>query len=412
MALRNWRGRAVLACLYLTQDIGFAFFFTALVAILRQRGVALEHIGLVNLIGLAWALRFVWAPLVDRFGRYRTWLLATQAALVAVLLVLSRVDPRSGLPALVVGITVVLLLSATQELAVNGLSVRLLPECERASMNGLQMAAAGVGIMAGGAGVLTVYTQWGWSVAMVVLATVYVFGLLVAAAVREPSRPASPPGRAGIGALVSFLRRPGRAGWVLVVIPLSVAGIYTAEALVVPMLVDAGWSLQRVGLLRAGLAEPLAVLAALGAGTAIARLGRRRSAAVFGIAQVAAVAALPVAVAAGPVWTAAAVVALSSVSAAMVTAVFTIAMDISRRDLGATDYSLQFSVVGVCRIGANSGGLAIAGVLGYAPTLALAAAVAAAGTVLTYRHVTALSVASFATATSSRPSAAGSGGRS
>lgn len=212
MALRNWRGRAVLACLYLTQDIGFAFFFTTLVAILRQRGIALEHIGLVNLIGLAWALRFAWAPLVDRFGRYRSWLLATQAALVAVLLVLSRVDPRSDLPAVVALITVVLLLSATQELAVNGLSVRLLPARERASMNGLQMAAAGVGIMAGGAGILTVYTRLGWSVAMVVLAAVYALGLLVALTVREPFRPAPSPGRAGKGALVSFLRRPGWAG--------------------------------------------------------------------------------------------------------------------------------------------------------------------------------------------------------
>lgn len=48
--------------------------YPLLAAILRQRDVAPEHIGLVNLIGLAWALRFTWAPPVDRFGRHRTWL--------------------------------------------------------------------------------------------------------------------------------------------------------------------------------------------------------------------------------------------------------------------------------------------------------------------------------------------------
>jgi hypothetical protein len=200
-----------------------------------------------------------------------------------------------------------------------------------------------------------------------------------------------------LAAIVSFLRRPGQAGWALAVIPCYLAGIYTAEALVVPMLVDAGWSLQHVGLARAGLAEPLAVVAALGAGVAVGRLGRRRAATVFGVAQVAAIAAMPLAVAAG-----------ATVSAGVVTTVFTIAMDISRRTAGATDYSLQFSIVGVCRIVANTAGLALAGGVGYGPALLAAALFAAAGTLLVHRRLPALPVPS----AGSSLSALGSGDRS
>ncbi|MER6526894.1 hypothetical protein [Streptomyces sp. NPDC001508] len=84
----------LLATLYLVQDVGYSFFFLALGVILRRRGASLEHLALMNLLGVAWAGKFLLAPLVDRFsvqrfGHYRAWLMSTQLVLVLALLCLA-----------------------------------------------------------------------------------------------------------------------------------------------------------------------------------------------------------------------------------------------------------------------------------------------------------------------------------
>jgi hypothetical protein len=68
----------LLAVLYGSQFIPLAFFLYGLTAVLRKRGVSLEQIALIQLLGLAWVAKFAWAPLVDRYGwgrlgHYRGW---------------------------------------------------------------------------------------------------------------------------------------------------------------------------------------------------------------------------------------------------------------------------------------------------------------------------------------------------
>lgn len=63
--------------------------------ILRTRGYSLDAIGLTALLALPWALKFVWAPVVDRWwwpriGRSRSWILPIQLAATLVLTALAR----------------------------------------------------------------------------------------------------------------------------------------------------------------------------------------------------------------------------------------------------------------------------------------------------------------------------------
>src|SRR5262245_16669426 len=95
----------LLASLYLSQGLPFGFFTQALPVLMREQGLSLPDIGLANLLAIPWVLKFAWAPLVDRwgwpsFGRRRSWIVPLQIASVATALVLSRVDPRTGLRAL------------------------------------------------------------------------------------------------------------------------------------------------------------------------------------------------------------------------------------------------------------------------------------------------------------------------
>lgn len=64
MTTSRW---ALLGSLYVTQYFGPGFFLIALVAILRESGAALEMVSVVYLLGLVWALKFLWAPWVDRW---------------------------------------------------------------------------------------------------------------------------------------------------------------------------------------------------------------------------------------------------------------------------------------------------------------------------------------------------------
>jgi hypothetical protein len=73
----------LLGSLYFSQGLPFGFFTQALPVMLRQQGWALGEIGLSSLLALPWALKFLWAPLVDRhslpeLGRRRSWILPLQ----------------------------------------------------------------------------------------------------------------------------------------------------------------------------------------------------------------------------------------------------------------------------------------------------------------------------------------------
>jgi len=57
---------------------------------LRASGVDLTTIGLYSLVGLPWTFKFLWSPLIDRYGDRRTWTAACLLVLAAVVALLLR----------------------------------------------------------------------------------------------------------------------------------------------------------------------------------------------------------------------------------------------------------------------------------------------------------------------------------
>ena len=71
---------------------------------LREAGIDRSTIGYLTWVGLIYAFKWMWAPLVDRlpiplltklFGRRRSWLLFAQALIILGLVGMSSVDPKS-----------------------------------------------------------------------------------------------------------------------------------------------------------------------------------------------------------------------------------------------------------------------------------------------------------------------------
>lgn len=385
MSRRSW---LLLASLYTTQYLGLGFFVVALVAILRQRGAGLDTVSLVYMLGLVWPLKVLWAPAVDRFGmgwlgHYRGWLILTQSTLVILLLAIGGLDAIDDFSLVYTLCLLVALVSATQDIAVDGLACGLLTPAERGLGNGVQIAGGLIGNLLGGGVILMAYPQIGWTASLILLAAGTAVSLLQVLGFREPRWERR---RGGAGALAlrifSFWRAPGSGRW-LALLLLFPMGSGMAYAVMMPALIDAGWDLDRVGLV-ANVGGSLAGLAAaLATGWMMARMTRRAALIGAGLVQLAGILAvlLPVLDGTGALAGLGVVLFFIGYNPAA-TVLATLMMDHVAPASPATDYTLQYSVNQFAAMATMSGAAALAAPLGYAGIVALAAASATAATSL------------------------------
>jgi MFS family permease len=366
--------------LYGSQFLAIGFLFTALTAITRDRGGSLEDIGIIYAVGFVWALKFLWAPLVDRFGsrrrgHYRSWLVVTQPAAALGIVALAPLDVGDDLGIIIALLTVVAILSATQDIATDALAVRLTSGGSRGGINGLQIGANFVGDVVGGGLVLVMYDFFGWVPAILTLAAVVAVPILFIRRFTEPPAqlPADPVRR---GTMFSVFRRPGVSRWALVQTPLLAIAMPGAYGLLVPMLVDSGLSIGMVGLLTNALGGIIGIAAAVVAGMWVERLGRRRALVWYGIGQAVAIAMMLPVVTGGLFWSVVAIVVVNVFNSAVFVAMYTVNMDHSRPERAGSDFTIQTSISLGLRFAAAAVVASIADTAGY--TAALLTCVAAA----------------------------------
>ncbi len=367
-----------LSVLYVTQYLGIGFITVGLTAILRDGGTSLDTLALLQFVGLIWPIKFLWAPLIDRFGATRTWLFALQGAMVVALLaLLPFTDPAAQLSPLIAVCAAYVFLSATQDIAVDAVAVRMLADAERGTGNGIQIAASYLGTLVGGGLCVVVYDRYGWVAAIILLAALTAIGLVTIALFREPPRADRPAGT-GVAyrALFSVFGQAGCRRWTFGVVPLLYVGSGAAYALVSPALVDAGWSLERIGVVTGIVVSVPAIVAGLAAGAVTHRIGRS-GVLIAGGAAIAVSTLLLLPLMNGTAPAGLTVVALCCFMAAYTVVnvvVYTVNMDYSRPGTGGTDFTVLSSFGLVCSFVAASIGLAAADRLGY-PAVAVGAAV-------------------------------------
>lgn len=278
------RKLALLGALYFVQGLPFGFQATALPVYLRERGVSLGAIGWAGALAAPWALKVLWAPLVDRFwspglGRRRSWILPAQGALAAACLGAAFLPPEEGLSAFLVLVLLMNLFAATQDVAVDGLAVDLLRDREMGPGNAAQVVGYKVGMLTGGGLLLAVSADLGWP-AVFLLMALLVSAVLLAVVLVRPDRsaaggdgerpPATPPRLREIARdLGRGLRLPGVA-WLLLVLATYKTGESMIDAMWKPLLVDAGLGSERIGLW-VGTYGMAASLAGSAAGAFLAR---------------------------------------------------------------------------------------------------------------------------------------------
>ena len=171
------------AVLYFSEGFPLGIFYDIFPVWFRQQGVELRNIGVISLLGLAWTLKFLWAPAIDHFRRHRLWMAAVDVLMGAVMLAFAV---AAGLPLWVwLGIGVFTLLSATNDIAIDGYTIELLDRNELGLANGVRIGFYRVGMLAAG-GVLILSDYLGWGGAFVCAAILFAAcALLCLAAPRE-----------------------------------------------------------------------------------------------------------------------------------------------------------------------------------------------------------------------------------
>ncbi|MFD6388489.1 MFS transporter [Nocardia sp. NPDC060259] len=333
----------LLSALYFAQGLPFGFFTQALPVVLRESGYSLVAISASGVLFLPWALKFLWAPYVDRYGTRRTWLLVLQLSAAAVAMVLAVLDLSSSLRWLFVGIVVVNLLSATQDVATDGLAVRLLGPRQRGLGNGIQVGAYRIGMIVGGGALLWMFAVSGWRMLFLAMAVLIVLTTVPVWLLREPvaDRPPRPHPAHLLGAWWIRLRRPG----ILVFIALIGAfkfGDSMASALTGPFLSDAGLDLGQIAVIKGVLSSAGALAGAAFGGWLAYRYGRRSALLIGGVTQTASIALYLFAALGlgGFELLVTASLAEHVFGGAATVAVFALMMDASEPDHAGSDYTL------------------------------------------------------------------------
>ena len=168
-ALAAYATPASLALLLLGFAAGLPYMlvFSTLSVWLREAGVSHTTIGYASLIGLAYAFKWVWSPLLDqwrlpllgRLGRRRSWLVLSQGLIALGLIGMAFCDPQQHLHWLIAIAVVVAFASATQDIAVDAYRLEIADDTHQAALAASYMAGYRVAALLATAGALY-FADW------------------------------------------------------------------------------------------------------------------------------------------------------------------------------------------------------------------------------------------------------------
>lgn len=260
--------------LYVAQSIIGGITWAGLPAVMRNEGISLDRIGLLSLIALPWALKFLWSPTVERFrlppvGRNRSGIIVLIGGLASVagLVVVGALGPAMLTPVLIC-LTLIAFAASTVDIACDGYAVESLSKENHGWGNAAQVGGAYLGSTIGAGLFLVIVDRSGWQTGVWSMALLLV--LLGIPFMLRTGKATLVETREHVPSLASALRRPEiRRG--LLAAAVYVVAQKVALGMVGPFLIDAGFDLTTVGLLN-GAGSMFVGLAAALLGGALVRV--------------------------------------------------------------------------------------------------------------------------------------------
>lgn len=194
----------VLLLLGFAAGLPYMLVFSTLSVWLREAGVARETIGFASLIGLAYAFKWIWSPLLDqwrlpvlgRLGRRRSWLVLSQVLIACGLAGMAFSNPQTHLTILIALAVLVAFASATQDIAIDAYRLEIAENQQQAALAASYMTGYRVAALLATAGALYFagwfgssglqYRHAAWASTYLLFALLMLPGLLTTLWMREP----------------------------------------------------------------------------------------------------------------------------------------------------------------------------------------------------------------------------------
>jgi len=187
----------VISMLFLGFSAGLPFplVFATLTAWLASVEIGIAEISMFAWVGIVYAIKFLWAPIVDKLslpllsrllGRRRAWMLSTQFAVLLGLLIISSVNPMENLSLFAVFSVLIAFASATQDIAIDAYRIEIINNRFQGAMAAAYQLGYRVAVLIAGAGTLYIAAFNTWNFAYKVMSFFMLVGIITTLLISEP----------------------------------------------------------------------------------------------------------------------------------------------------------------------------------------------------------------------------------
>jgi PAT family beta-lactamase induction signal transducer AmpG len=263
---------------------------------LRTEGVGLAEIGFFTLIGLPYAWKFMWAPVMDRYtlpilGRRRGWMFATQIALMISIAAIGFLNPAFSIWAVAYLAATIAFFSASQDIVLDAYRRELLADSELGLGNAVHVQAYRLAGLVPGSLALILADHMPWNAVFIVVAAFMLVGMVLVMNIAEPARDPNAPRTMREAIVEPFREFIGREGVAPALFVLGFLFFYKlgdnmATALQTPFFIDVGFTLTEIGVVAKFASLTAVIVGGLVGGLVMIILSINRALWLFGIVQI------------------------------------------------------------------------------------------------------------------------------
>lgn len=333
---------------------------TLLQAWLTDEGISKSTIGLFALVGLPYSLKFLWAPIFDKYiinalGRRRGWLLVSQIALIVSIVGLGMTNPSLSAINVAILALFVTFFSASQDIVIDAYRRESLLDEEQTLGASAYVLGYRIGALAAGAGGLILADLISYQFVYMIMASIMVIGVVTTIIADEPLQAAEPKTLkdAIIKPFTEFFDRKGfnSAVLILLFVLLYKVGDTMAHSLSTNFYLDIGFTKTEIGTVVKVFGLIATLIGAFLGGLISLRIGLYKSLIIFGIFQAVATLGFSVLASVGNyISVLMIVISLENLAAGMgYTAYLAFIANMTNKEFTATQFALMTAIMSIPR---------------------------------------------------------------
>lgn len=284
------RRLGVILLLGFSSGLPLALTSGTLQAWMAVENVDLSTIGIFTLVGLPYTLKFLWAPIMDRYvppllGRRRGWILITQVGLMLGIAAMARTSPTEATWMMASLALFVAFASASQDVVFDAYRTDVLRAPERGLGAAVSVGGYRVAMLMSGAVALILADQIGWVDTYMFMAVLMAVGMIATLIGPEPKlEPKAPRSLAEAiwGPLKEFFSRRGAIALLVMIVLYKLGDAFAGTLTTAFLIRGPGFTPTDVGLVNKGMGLAATLVGAFFGGVLLAQLGLYKSLLLFG----------------------------------------------------------------------------------------------------------------------------------